>query len=372
VRWDDIEILKLIDACEESELGSLMTGLALLNRAAPTQGMDPNRDYQGFANELLLASAAGLLTFEDANGYLQPRPDPERDAHLWLQHIRDIRLTFAGHNWARGRVLVQTWPEPGEDDGRILSGLTLDEIAHEIGREYTPTQVSQFLRESGIPSEFLADHAPEMSNSDYILAVLSRLHGEGSAARRVLRIFIGRWLVGELHSGPTDAAAGRIRALLAKQGWHVRDGRLVVGELIRVDPATLDEATRRLLALHPEIRRAASPHLSQLEVAVYEAMRAVSDRVRTMAGVELEGPELMNAVFSAPKPRIRLTDVSTPVGQARQDGLSLLFMGLAAGLSKGNGRAWFTAFDETDALDRLGLASMLMRYLDEAVVRPTR
>lgn len=41
----------------------------------------------------------------------------------------------------------------------------------------------------------------------------------------MLRGFLGRWLTGQFHTGPGDELRRSLLAQLARQGWHVRDGR---------------------------------------------------------------------------------------------------------------------------------------------------
>ncbi len=337
------------------------------NRWTPTRTIS-----QSFAHELILARDAGLLTFEDANGYMMPVPDPVSDAHLWLQRIRDIRLTFAGHNWARGRVVLQPWPDPGEDDGRLVTGLTLQEIAREISRTFLPHQLRQFLQESAIPEEFLDTEEGLALGSEYVLAVLVRLLNEGSAGRRAFRTFVGRWLSGELHAGPEINAGRRIRALLAKQGWHLRDGRLMVGEVVPLDEGTADDHARQLLALHPEVRVAASSLLSEHQggAAVYEAFAAVVGRIRKLTGITSAPGAMIAEALGGDEPRIRLSNLATPEGKVKQAALWQIFVGAAAGLSDPDRRTWLGPVGESDVLERLGFASMLMRLLDEAGIQP--
>ena len=92
-------------------------------------------------------------------------------------------------------------PHPDEDDDRPITGMTLEEIARGIGDTYTPAQLPRYLRESGIPEEFIPTEAAG-NKWEYVLGVLEALHDGGSAARRALRQFIGSWLEGRYHTPP--------------------------------------------------------------------------------------------------------------------------------------------------------------------------
>lgn len=120
-----------------------------------------------------------------------------------------------GCNWfrRRGRVIQVALPDPEEDDGRIITGLTLEEIARSIGDTYTAAQLPRYLRDSGIPPEVIP---PSVAGDKwaYVLDILSTLHEGGSAARRSLREFIGGWLDGRHHAPPPSEVRKRIVALL--------------------------------------------------------------------------------------------------------------------------------------------------------------
>jgi len=167
-----------------------MSGHSLIQPASNGQTIDWGRDERTFARELLLARAAGYLEWIDQ---LRPggrQSHPIAEAQSWLQEIRDIRLTLAGRDRARGREIRRPLPDPEEDDDRPITGMTLEEIARAIGDTYSGSQLPRYLRESGIPEQFIP---PEVAGSkwEYVLAVFEALHDGGSAARRALRHFIG-------------------------------------------------------------------------------------------------------------------------------------------------------------------------------------
>src|SRR5207248_3224847 len=129
---------------------------------------------------------------------------------------------------ARGRVVFQPSPDPSEDDGRPISRLVLKQVAAAIEDEYRRDQIPLFLRESGIPLERVP--VPEGTSETDVDAVLEALDQSGSEGRRILRTFLGRWLDDRLHTGPDNDLRVILIDQLARQGWYVNDGRLVVGE----------------------------------------------------------------------------------------------------------------------------------------------
>jgi hypothetical protein len=68
--------------------------------------------------------------------------------------LYNIKLTLTGRDRARCRVFQEEPPDPEEDDGRIITGLTMEEIARSIGNVYTAAQLPRYLRDSGIPTCF--------------------------------------------------------------------------------------------------------------------------------------------------------------------------------------------------------------------------
>lgn len=372
MRWDDLQLLHLIDELETSEqLGSLVTGYALM-QVASGRPIDWDRDGRSFARELLIAHTAGYLEWIEMSRAGAPRLDPVMESQQWLQEIKDIRLTLSGRDRARGRVIQRPLPDPTEDDDRPITGMTLEEIARQIGDTYSGSQLPRYLRDSGIPEEFIP---AEVSGSKwvYVLGILEALHEGGSAARRTLREFVGGWLQGERHTAPPPEVRDRIVALLGAQGWHVNDGRLVIGERTTGGVGTLTPLGQdaRIAALHSDVREVADRYLESghPEVAIFEAFKAINQRVRAMTGLDLDGSKLMGEAFADSDPPIAFADLSTQTGRDIQAGVRFMFMGAVRGIRNPDAHELFTALDDEEALETLAFASMLMRRLDEADVQ---
>ncbi len=370
IHWDDLYLLRLIDELEQSgQVSELQNGLTLLRRAADGQTIDWTRDTLAFTRELVLAREARYLTWRDqvsqGTGAAQPMGDPQ----IWLQKIWDLSLTLAGRDRARGRVVERPLPDPDQDDGRPITGMTLEEIAREIGDTYTGVQLPRYLRDSGIPDELIPAFGNETKWA-YVLRVLESLSEGGCATRRTLREFVGSWLEGWHHAAPSPEVHARITALLGRQGWHVLNGCLVIGEKTSatVAPATAAGRDVRVAALHSGVRTVAERYLDggHPEVAIFEAFKAVNNRVKEMTGSEDDGQSLMGRTFSGANPKLVLADLSTQTGRNIQEGFRFLFMGAVQGLRNPDAHEQFMPLDESEALEKLAFASMLMRRLDEA------
>jgi len=138
MRWDDLQILRSIDDMEQSGQ-YLGNGLNLLDQLARQAGVPPHESKRELAIELALAYDKGYLTWTDRSDRWVTRSSPTSDANTWLQSFDDIKLTLDGRDRARGRVIQAALPDRDEDDGRLITGLTMEEIARSIGDTYTST-----------------------------------------------------------------------------------------------------------------------------------------------------------------------------------------------------------------------------------------
>jgi uncharacterized protein (TIGR02391 family) len=373
MRWDDLWLLKLIDDLEESgQTPYLQNGHELLRHAAAVldHQIDWNQDLWPFARELILAAQAGYLGWRDMSARSVGSNDPQNNTQYWLQQIWEIRLTIDGRDRARGRLIQVLHPEADEDDGRDITGMTLEEIAKAISDTYTPAQLPRHLLNSGVPAEYLEGLDPTQGKMAYVFSVLDALHEGGSAARRVLRQFVGGWLDGRYHDAPTTDVRRRLLAVLGQQGWHIQDGRLVIGERTYDAAGALTPLGRdvRLAALHPEVRAVAERYVvsESIEVGIFEAFKAINNRVKDVTGLDLDGVALMNKAFSDANPAIVLADLSTQTGRNIQAGFRFLFAGAVQGLRNPDAHEQFRPLDPEEGFEALAFASMLMRRLDGA------
>lgn len=207
--WDDIEILRTVDRLESEHGRPVWYGEEVLRTLA---GRDVLNDQEraAFTRELVLAQRAGLLDYEFRPGYGQATP--RIDDYSYLQSISEVRLTIAGRDRARGRLVIVEMDEEGEDDGRAIAGLTLERTARVIGDTYTGPQIVQFFIDSGIPPS----ETPQFEGTKwkYVRDVLLSLLEGGADTRRSLRKFLGQWLSDQLHTGPTPEERHRTWQIL--------------------------------------------------------------------------------------------------------------------------------------------------------------
>lgn len=360
--FDNLQILKAIDERQQQAEGRPLwiNAHQLLNEISGTFAADP-RLMPGFLQELMIARAAGQLTCRLAN-----QNASERDPNYYLQQISDIALTSAGQDRARNRVVLLPPPDPGEDDGHDLSDLILRQVGDAIIQEYAADQVVTFLGEQGIPPEWLS--LPEGTRDGDAHAVLAAVWRAGSMGRRAVRRFLGRWLDGQLITGPDGELQARLREQLARQGWQVRpdDPVLLAAEPVRGIPVSAPFL--REARLHPLVEAEARPQfmIRKLDQAVFASLKAVEIRVRALGGYSDQtiGVDLMNRAFAPGGP---LADPSAPRGE--QDGTRALFAGAFGALRNPAGHRQVDYDDVSEAAEAVQLASLLMRILDRIQAR---
>ncbi len=369
MRWDDVELLRLIHELEQSESGSLANGFRLMERARSGKDIDFQKDPALLTHELLLARSAGLLTFDDRSWPGQLMPNPDQDPHLWLQRIQTVRLTLAGRDRALARVFEGTHPDPGEDDGRLIPSSSLTAIAQAICQDYQDWQLRRFLQDSDIPDE-LALASADLSDWEFVYLVFDQLLQRGSNGRRTVRRFIGKWLSNQLQMIPETASRQAILSGLSRHGWHLVDGNLVIGDRASIGAIVLNPVDRaaRFAALHPEVRAVAARYneSDRIEVAVFKALR---NRVKEMSGLEIDTNDIMAKAFATDDPPIHLTSLSTQTGRDIQAGLRFMFMGAALAIRNKSAHELLEPMPDEEAFEELGLLSMLFRRLDRAEAR---
>ena len=376
MRWDNITILQAVDRCQERYGGGEVWGVdgrQLMDDVAGAQVTDDIL-IRGFVRELEIAADEGYLIYR-INGY-GANTEQMRNTmpYQYLQRIANFALTVKGQDRARGIRVVQPLPNPAEDDGRAISALILQQVAFAIAEEYTPQQILVFLDEASIPLDRLPlpEETPDVRGdpSGFVCGVLIGLDEWGSEGRRILREFMGSWLDDRFLSGPTDELRNELVEKLARRGWYVADGNLVIGDPAkgkRVRSPILRDA--RLAALHPEIL-AVSEQLfrdGHRAAAVFEASKAVNNRVKKLSGLSGDGAGLMGNAFKNEQPALVLADLTTQTGKDVQAGYRFLFMGSQQAIRNPPAHEQFGEMDDDEALELLGLASHLMRRLDEAV-----
>jgi uncharacterized protein (TIGR02391 family) len=106
--------------------------------------------------------------------------------------------------------------------------------------------------------------------------------------------------------------------------------------------------------------------------AIFAAFKAVTNFVQKKTGSNLDGKTLMAQVFSETSPMIRLNQLKTPSDKDEQEGFKFLFMGAVVGIRNPKAHDNVKQVDPYRTLEYLALASLLVKRVDEGVVKRSR
>ena len=128
-----------------------------------------------------------------------------------------------------------------------------------------------------------------------------------------------------------------------------------------------------LPGLHQSISAASGSRVASghYDDAVFNAFKAIEDRVKTLSGSTLSGKPLMANVFNEQNPQLDITTDHADASQKadEREGFKFLFMGCAQALRNTRGHGPNLQTGEPEAMEMLATASLLMRALDRAEVR---
>lgn len=105
--------------------------------------------------------------------------------------------------------------------------------------------------------------------------------------------------------------------------------------------------------------------------AVFNAFKAIEDRVKSLTGHGDIGKRLMTAVFNEQSPKLDITSDNADTDQKadEREGFKFLFMGAAQALRNTRGHGPNLQTGEQEAMEMLATASLLMHALDRAEAR---
>ena len=126
-------------------------------------------------------------------------------------------------------------------------------------------------------------------------------------------------------------------------------------------------------SLHPDVRRVSERLFRDGHpgAAIFEAFKAVNNRVKRLSGLKDDGKSLMGKAFDEQRPLLRINAGSNQSDRDEQEGFKFIFMGTMLGIRNPKAHEELVATQEDRALEYLALASLLMRRLDDAEAQIT-
>ncbi|MHB1349733.1 MAG: TIGR02391 family protein [Anaerolineaceae bacterium] len=253
---------------------------------------------------------------------------------------------------------------------------TVEAIAKVLGEAGSGTDLSRYFQTSG-----LVDDSGESTKWRRLNFVFLKSQATTKCANQILA-FIRSYLVTARFVGKRDDFEhhrDELNAILILHGLvYGKDGQF----RYTAQAKTLDEAEARAQGVrnklaprstHPEVYKYCQPELMQENYfhAVFEACKGLFQRIRDLSGIEADGANLIDRVFSVEKPFLAFNTLQTETEKSEHKGFAQLLKGCAAAirnpLAHGPKILWQ---GETDAADYLTLLSMLHRKLDQCVKVP--
>jgi len=260
-----------------------------------------------------------------------------------------------------------------------FSGQQLESIAQMLADTdsgLTGTEIGHVLAECRIP-----DVSPSMTKWKRLYNAFVEYQNTKQSGNHVVG-FIHKAMNPVRYTSRQNVFDGRrdaLNAVLAFSGMHLGDD----GKLRHTDKATnISDAKRKANRLHaalesrhvhPDVLTFCTAELLQENYfhAVFEAMKSVAAKIRTMSGLSSDGADLVRDAFSLGKsgvPLLAINPLTTETDKGEQRGFVNLLIGLFGvirnPLAHNAKIEW--EMNEQDALDILTTTSLIHRKLDKA------
>lgn len=255
-----------------------------------------------------------------------------------------------------------------------LSERQIEAIARFLGNQGTGTDISRILE-----VKRLTDDSRESTKWRRLWHLFCRLQEEDNNPKRILD-FIETFLAPVYFIGRIDAlneCIKQLNVILAFSGLEYSKN----GKCIPCNKAnTLEEAEQRVQlilhklegrCIHPQITKYCRKELMQNNYfhAVFEAAKGLSQRIRDITAIQLDGAALVDKVFSIETPILVLNTLQTETEKSEHKGFATLLKGCFAAIRNPLAHEPKILWEgEDDAADYLTLMSLLHRKLDLCVL----
>ena len=261
---------------------------------------------------------------------------------------------------------------PCMSDGQI------ETLAKALGECGTGSDITRVLGSRG-----LTDDSGESTKWRRLNGIFLSLQRQDKCANRILDFtrsilnpvrFVGREDIFEHHRC-------EVNVVLAFSGMELgADGQFIRREAVK----TLGEAERRVRTihakfqgrrLHPEVYKYCKAELMQDNYfhAVFEATKSLAQRIRDITGIQSDGADLVDRVFSVKQPMLAMNTLQTDTEKSEHKGFATLLKGCFGAIRNPLAHEPKILWQgEDDAADYLSLISMLHRKLDDCVTTRPR
>ncbi len=105
--------------------------------------------------------------------------------------------------------------------------------------------------------------------------------------------------------------------------------------------------------------------------ATFEAFKYLDNEVKRHSGLDRTGKALMMEALREVSPLVKLTGLGTETERNEQEGFKFIFAGAVMAIRNPRGHEHSIEDDVDTCLDHLGLASLLLRRLEQAGFAPS-
>lgn len=247
----------------------------------------------------------------------------------------------------------------------------VDALAKVLGDCSKGDEIDRLFSSLGI-----TDNSGQSTKWRRIYWVIINSQRKNNCANEALQIIANLLLPSRFAGRSADFEKYRaeLNAVLLFAGLEYTEG----GKFRRVEASkTLSEAERRAKTIkakfqgrrmHAEVFKYCSSELMQKNYfhAVFEASKGLAQRIRDLSGIALDGPALVDKVFSIEHPILAFNALQTETEKSEHKGFAALLKGCFGAVRNPLAHQPKLMWEgEDDAADYLTLISLLHRKLDD-------
>lgn len=241
------------------------------------------------------------------------------------------------------------------------------------------SQIDDLLRKCNFPNP-----TPEITKWKRLFNAFVEVQRIHQGGNHILRL-IERAMTPALYVNEGDLFRCRrdsLNSVLAFSGFILgEDGKITPANAVRTIQEAHERSNRLQYALrqrqvHPDVLEYCRSELVEENYfhAVFEAMKSITAKIRTLSGLSCDGCDLVNRAFSQKNgvPLLKINAFQTETEKGEQTGFINLLNGLYGTIRNPLAHTPKTEWDmtEQDTLDILTVISLVHRKLDQ--VRPGR
>ncbi|KIX11663.1 hypothetical protein X474_23335 [Dethiosulfatarculus sandiegensis] len=250
---------------------------------------------------------------------------------------------------------------------------SVEGLAKVLGECGSGSDISRVLADRG-----LEDNSGQSTKWRRLYWIFLQAQKEHRCANRILD-FIQPFLIPARFVGRNEQFEEHrveLNAILAFSGLEYgKDGQFRSCKAAN----TLDEAEQRVSTIrqkfqgrpmHSEVSKYCRKELMQDNYfhAVFEATKGLAERIREISGVDADGAQLIDQVFSVDRPILAINTLQTETERSEHKGFAALLKGCFAAVRNPLAHQPKILWSgEDDAADYLTLVSLLHRKLDNCV-----